>query len=90
MKSEYNAPPNRERLVERLRQLGQEVDDKLSCSEARDVINAALLDQAVCSRALIDGKQQCLSFSAYHAAVYGEKWKYVPHNERGLLTEIPK
>lgn len=89
MKSEYNAEPNLPRLIQRLRQLGQEVDDKLSSSEARDVINAALLDQAVCSRALIDGKQQCLTFSAYHAAVFGEKWKYVPHSERGLLKDCP-
>jgi hypothetical protein len=84
--------PTAQRLLERLKQLGavDEHVDKLDSAEARDAINQFLCDQAVCSRAVIDGKERVLRFSEYHAAVYGEKWKYVPHSERGLLAELPK
>lgn len=87
MKSEYNAPPNRERLVERLRQIGCEVPENATAQQIADVINVSLADQAVCSRAVIDGKRWCFSFANYWERVFNLKWKYVPHDQRGLMTE---
>jgi hypothetical protein len=90
MKSEYNAPPNRERLLQRIQQIGGELPDNPTPDEIAHEINQLLADQAVCSRALIDGKQKCLRFSEYWSHVFNQKWKYVPHEERGLLKEWPK
>lgn len=81
--------PSLATLVLRLRQLNQDVPDNPTAQQLADIINAALADQACCSRALIDGKPKLLKFCDYHAAVFGVKWKYVPHGERGLLRELP-
>ena len=82
MRSEYNSPPNHERLVERLRQLGEDVPDDATAQHLADVINAGLCDQAVCSRAIVDGKAKCLTFANYWSAVFQRKWVYVPQGER--------
>lgn len=82
MRSEYNAPPSRERLLQRLRQLGQEVQDDATADELAHVINQCLCDQAVCSAAVVDGKSYCMKFCTYWEHVFQKKWVYVPHGER--------
>jgi hypothetical protein len=77
----HYGPPTRERLVERLRQLNQDVPD--------DADAQTLCDQAVACRALIDGKPKVAKFCDYWAAVFNQKWKYVRHEERGLLEKAP-
>lgn len=89
MKSEYNSPPNLERLLERIRQIGGELPENPTPEQLADEINQLLADQAICSRAIVDGKQKAMTFANYWSALFG-KWKYVPHGERGLLTEMPK
>lgn len=81
-------PPTVSRLIERLRDLNQDVPDDASAEQLADIINAALCDQAVCCRAVVDGKEKLLKFCDYWAALYG-KWKYVRHEERGLLGRLP-
>jgi hypothetical protein len=85
----HYGPPTRERLVERLRQLNQDVPDDADAQMLADIINQALCDQAVACRALIDGKPKVAKFCDYWAAVFNQKWKYVRHEERGLLEKAP-
>jgi len=81
--SRYAVPPHLARLVERLRDLGVTVSDSPDAEEARDAIEEMMAAMAVCSRAVIDGKERCLRFFEYHQAVYGEKWVHREHRERG-------
>lgn len=81
-------------LAKRLFELGAietppNESEPLTADVARDAINAFLCDQAVCSRALVDGKERVMKFADYWSHVYKAKWKYVPHGERGLLRELP-
>lgn len=82
MRSEYNSPPSRERLVQRLRQLGQEVQDDASPEQLAHVINQCLCDQAIATRAIVDGKPKALTFAALWSAVFQQKWVYVRQEER--------
>lgn len=83
----YDQPPSLQRLAERLRQLGEDVADNATAQQIADVINAGLCDMAVCSRALVDGKQRCLRFHEYWSAVFQQKWVYVRQEERVRAIE---